>query len=71
MKTVILKRFENPMQAHILKGLLESHGIFCFLQDEHSISINPLYANALGGIKLIINAADEEEAMKLLEQNKE
>ena len=66
MNTIILQRFNNPIEANIVKGLLEANGIFSFLQDEHSIGINPLYNIALGGIKLIISAEDEERAMALL-----
>jgi hypothetical protein len=66
METIIIKRFDNAVEANIVKGLLESNDIFCFLQDEHSVSINPLYSNALGGIKLVVNKKDEERAIALL-----
>jgi len=66
METIILKRFDNPVEANIVKGLLESNEIFCFLQDEHSIGINPLYANALGGIKLMVRIEDGPRAHALL-----
>jgi rubredoxin len=69
METTILKRFDSPVEANIVKGLLESNDIFCFLQDEHSIGINPLYANALGGIKLIVRSEDEERAQEILQEN--
>ncbi|MDB5272269.1 MAG: hypothetical protein JWO58_636 [Chitinophagaceae bacterium] len=68
MSTVILQRFNSPIEANIVKGLLEANGIFSFLQDEHSIGINPLYNIALGGIKLIVTAEDEERARTLLSQ---
>ncbi len=66
METTILKRFDSPVEANIVKGLLESNEIFCFLQDEHSIGINPLYANALGGIKLMVRVEDEAQAEEIL-----
>ncbi len=69
METTILKRFDSPVEANIVKGLLESNDIFCFLQDEHSIAINPLYANALGGIKLIVRVEDAARAHALLLAN--
>ncbi len=46
------------MDAHILKIKLESEGIRCFLFDEHVVSVNPLYSNLVGGIKLKINEED-------------
>lgn len=70
METIILKRFDSPVEANIVKGLLESNDIFCFLQDEHSIGMNPLYANALGGIKLMVRSEDEQHAQELLASRK-
>lgn len=69
METIILKRFDSPIEANIVKGFLESNEIFCFLQDEHSIGINPLYANALGGIKLMVRVEDAQTAQDLLMEN--
>ena len=69
METIILKRFDSPVEANIVKGFLESNDVFCFLQDEHSIGINPLYANALGGIKLMVRIEDEERAVAVLQSS--
>ena len=69
METTILKRFDSPIEANIVKGMLESNDVFCFLQDEHSIGINPLYSNALGGIKLMVRIEDQERAQEILEAN--
>ena len=69
METIILKRFDSPIEANIVKGLLESNDIFCFLQDEHSIGMNPLYSNALGGIKLMVRTEDGARAHALLLTN--
>lgn len=66
METIILKRFDSPVEANIVKGYLESNAVFCFLQDEHSIGLNPLYSNALGGIKLMVRVEDELRAQELL-----
>jgi rubredoxin len=69
METTVLKRYDNPIEANIVKGLLESNDIFCFLQDEHSIGMNPLYAVALGGIKLIVRIEDEARAREILQES--
>ncbi len=66
METIIIKRFDSPVEANIVKGFLESNDLFCFLQDEHSIGLNPLYSNAMGGIKLMVRIEDEERALDLL-----
>lgn len=66
---ITLQRFSQPMQAHLIKGKLESGGIRCFIADEHLISVNWLYSNAIGGIKLQIKKTDVEKAKKILSED--
>ena len=61
-----LKTFDNSVEAHILKTKLESEGIPCYLFDEHTVSMNPLYNVTLGGIKLKINSYDAVDALEVL-----
>lgn len=63
---VTLRTFEYPIQAHIYKGKLESAGIKAFLFDEHTIGIDPLLSQALGGVKLKVYKSDESQARSLL-----
>jgi DNA-directed RNA polymerase subunit RPC12/RpoP len=58
MGLLTFKTFDNSIDAHILKIKLESEGITCFLFDENIVSVNPLYSNLIGGIKLKINEED-------------
>ena len=58
MGLITFKTFDNSIDAHILKIKLESEGITCFLFDEHMVSVNPLYSQLIGGIKLKINEED-------------
>lgn len=58
MKLLTVKVFDNPIEAHLWKAKLESEGVLCFLFDENIVSTHPLYANALGGIKLKIREQD-------------
>lgn len=46
------------MDAHLLMGRLESEGIECWLQDENTVTINPIWTNAVGGIKLMVKKED-------------
>lgn len=63
-----LKRFDNPFEANLAKGKLESSGIYSFLKDEH-IAIN--YINqAVGGIKLMVEEQDLERAFHILEHER-
>ena len=61
-----LKTFDNLIEAYLLKSKLENEGIFCFLKDEYQISLNPLYSQALGGIKLQVRQDDWNDALIIL-----
>lgn len=58
MGLITFKTFDNSIDAHMLKIKLESEGITCFLFDENIVTVNPLYSNLVGGIKLKINEED-------------
>jgi len=68
LKLITARTFVNPMDAHLLKSRLESEGISCYLKDEHSISIDPLHSNALGGVKLQIHENDIEKVMVIFKE---
>jgi hypothetical protein len=63
-----IKTFANVIEAEIAKSLLDSEGIESFVRDAHTVSINMLYSNALGGIRLDVKATDAERAIELLNQ---
>ena len=67
METFItLKTFTYPSEAYILRGKLESEGIECFIKDELTIQSNPLYSNAIGGVKLQVKESDFNQAVEIL-----
>jgi hypothetical protein len=49
---VTIETYDSVAKAHLAKSKLEAFGIECFLADENIIGLNPLYNQALGGIKL-------------------
>ena len=57
-KIVVYQTFTDPIHAHIVKGLLEANGIECFISDENIVSVNPLYSQAVGGVKLNVFEKD-------------
>ncbi len=65
-KLITIRTYDKPIDAHLAKGYLENRGIPAYLADENIISLNPLYANAMGGIKLKIREEDIELAQKFL-----
>lgn len=68
MKLITARIFDNPMDAHLLKSKLESLGVTCFLQDEHTVTIDPLVSNAIGGIKLKIKEEDIEKVKVIFKE---
>lgn len=65
MPLITFKTFDQSIDAHLLKSKLESEGIVCYLFDEHTVSVNPLYNITVGGIKLKINESDLEQAQSI------
>lgn len=65
-KMVTVAVFLSPYEAGMAKGELEAYGITAFVSDEYTIGANPLYSNALGGVKLQVPASYAEKAQRLI-----
>jgi tetratricopeptide (TPR) repeat protein len=63
---VTVATFRYPMEAHLRKARLQALGIPSFLADEHLITINWLYSNAVGGVKLQVRRRDAARARRIL-----
>jgi hypothetical protein len=63
---VTIRTYTYPTDAAIMRSRLESEGIECFLKNELSIQINPLYSNALGGVELQVDETDLDRAQEIL-----
>ena len=70
MDFVILNSYNNYIEAHIAKGVLEEEGIRCWLKDENTVTIDPILTNAVGGIKIMVAKEDAERAWEFLTQLK-
>jgi len=68
MNMVTLRSFDNYFLANITLSKLDDAGIECWLKDEHTVTIDPLLSNAIGGIKLVVKETDAEAATTLLQQ---
>lgn len=66
-KIVVYKTFTDPNNAHIVKGLLNSYGIECFLSDENIVNLNAMYSSAVGGVKLNVFEQDLGRISTILE----
>lgn len=58
--------FRDLSPAYIARAALESQGFSVILLDEHTVSMNWLYSQAIGGIKLIVVDAPLAEAQEAL-----
>jgi DNA-directed RNA polymerase subunit RPC12/RpoP len=58
--------FQYSSEAMIFKGKLESEGIEAFLRDNNTVDANPMYSNAIGGVKLYVKNDDFIKATHIL-----
>ena len=68
MSFTILQTFSNYIDANIIMGRLEEEGINCWLQDENTVTISPMFSNAVGGIKLMVAENQLQRAVELMQQ---
>lgn len=59
---ITIARFEDPVEAHMAKGLVEAAGLECFLQGENA---NQLLGAAFRA-RLMVHRKDETDARGLL-----
>lgn len=67
-KMVEIARFQNQSEAHLLRSLLESEGIECYLKDELT---NQMYGGMVdfGGIKVQIMEDQVPHALEVMQVN--
>jgi hypothetical protein len=63
---VVYESFIDPIKANVVKGLLDSYGIECFLSDENMVTLNAMYSQAIGGVKLNVFEKDIDRINTLL-----
>lgn len=63
---ITIATFSFPHEAHLAKSRLEAMGIPSFIADEHTINMDWLFSNAMGGVRLQVPrefAAQAHEAL--------
>ena len=65
---ITIATFTNPLEAHIVRGRLETEGIETFVAHEHHIWANWFLSTALGGVKLQVRPEDAQRAGEILQQ---
>jgi hypothetical protein len=64
----LIKRYQYSSEAKIFSNKLESEGIKVYLRDMHTIDSNPLWSNAVGGVKIFVKSEDFERAQMSLSE---
>lgn len=62
-----LRRYSSQLDAEIAKGILNSAGIECEINDYIMDTLYPIEAMKRDSIRLLVNGKDAELANKLLE----
>jgi len=65
---VMIRRFRDLPAALLAKGCLESAGIESFLADGNMVRMDWFYSNLIGGIKLLVDEANAEDATTVLNE---
>lgn len=63
---ILLNTYYSDVDAYIAKGVLETNGIPCVINNEIMSSVYPITTTSLGGIKLLIFRRDLDVARELL-----
>jgi predicted RNA-binding Zn-ribbon protein involved in translation (DUF1610 family) len=64
----LIGTYQYSSEAIIFKGKLESEGIEVFMRDNYTVDANPLYSNAIGGVKLFVKQNDYSKAQDIISQ---
>lgn len=61
-----VRSYDNYIPANMILSKLELEGIRAYLQDEHTVTIDPIISNAIGGIKLMVLNDQLDRALALI-----
>lgn len=67
MSFVAVQSFSNYIDAHITLGRLKGEGIDCWLKNEATATIIPVWTTAIGGIQLMVNKEQLQRAGLVLQ----
>ena len=68
---VEVRSFTWLHEAEFVKSLLIAHGIEAIIPNAHTLGIQPLYAPALGGVRVLVRAADFDRALEVIDSHEE
>ena len=65
----LLKTYLYSYQANLDIAKLKDEGINSYIKDENIVSIDPILAQAVGGIKLMVYEEDYDKAIEVINKN--
>src|SRR5690349_12175357 len=67
---VVIFRTHSDIEAQIVRGLLESHGVMSVLSSDVPHSIFPLSVEGLGGVRIAVHPREAEDAQRIIEAHR-
>lgn len=55
-----------PIEAHLLRGVLESAGLTAHVADENMVQAYSLISGAIGGVRILVPASEEAAARQTI-----
>lgn len=70
MTWVTVRQYSLPYEAHLDRARLESEGITALVADEHTISMQWMLSDALGGVRLRVRDVDLPRTEEILSEDR-
>jgi ribonuclease-3 len=67
---IVIFRTHSDVEANIVRGLLDAHGIRAMLSSDVPHSVFPLTINGLGEVRLTVRDSDADEAVRIIESHR-
>jgi ribonuclease-3 len=67
---VVIFRTRSDVEATIVKGLLEAHGLICLVSSPVTRSVFPLNVNELGEVRIAVREEDAAEAQRIIDSHR-
>jgi len=67
---VVIFRTQSNVEASIVRGLLESHGVMTVLSSSVAHTVFPLNVNELGAVRIAVRLEDADEARRIIDSHR-
>ena len=66
-KTVVLREFDNLIDAQVAVDILRQNNIKCFMSNEIGSQLYPIFSSSIAGVRVNVFEGDLETAQDLLD----